>query len=225
MKNLILILVILPVLALGQKKSKKEGFKDDVYGRTIKKEDESITPQTLIIPLKNNAIFYEEIGEASGEKSEIYIKARKWFVDNFRNAKSVLQVEDKESGILTGKALYIYSFHSGLNTSDVSLYFTLNVDIRDGKYRIQFYDMYGSNTKTNSLADGLNALSSGLSGSVYNENDAKSNHNVNYTEAYQKFLNGKSKKFNTKLLKGMDDQVKLLFESFKGAVNTEIEDF
>lgn len=224
MKKLLTILLLTPLLSFAQEQKENKAYKDDVYGRSFG-GDEKITPETLVIPLKNQQIFYQEVVEVYGNKQEIYLKARKWFVDHFKNAKSVLQIEDKDEGVLTGKALHSYKFDSGVNSSNVSIYFTLNVEIKDGRYRIQFYDMYGTDTKTNNLLDGLHALNSGVNGRYYNPNNAKTDFNINYTDAYLKFLNGKSKKYNTKLLKGMDDQVKWLFESFAKAVRTEKEDF
>ncbi len=38
-------------------------------------------------------------------KDELYIKANNWMVENFNNAKSVIQFSDKEAGVITGKYL------------------------------------------------------------------------------------------------------------------------
>jgi len=38
-------------------------------------------------------------------KDELYIKANNWMVENFNDAKSVIQFSDKEAGVITGKYL------------------------------------------------------------------------------------------------------------------------
>ncbi len=38
-----------------------------------------------------------------GSQNEIYVKANSWMVENFKNAKSVIQFTDKESGTIIGK--------------------------------------------------------------------------------------------------------------------------
>lgn len=45
----------------------------------------------------------EKTFKAPGDKTELYIKANNWMVENFTNAKSVIQFSDKEEGIVTGK--------------------------------------------------------------------------------------------------------------------------
>ena len=47
---------------------------------------------------------YSEIIELPNiTQDELYIKANSWFVDNFNDAESVIQFQDKEAGKLMGK--------------------------------------------------------------------------------------------------------------------------
>ena len=43
--------------------------------------------------------------EVQGDKNKLYVRANNWMVENFTNAKSVIQFSDKEEGIVTGKYL------------------------------------------------------------------------------------------------------------------------
>lgn len=167
--------------------------------------------QNLIIPTKEGVIFYEQVAQCTDGQKDLYLKARKWFVDTFSNAKSVLQMDDKEDGKLTGKAYHTYKFNNGMSSSTVNIDFTLNLDIKDGKYRVQFYDMYGSNTNVNG---GL-AMLGALGGNYKATQDATTMRQVEYNNVLNDFLAGKRVKYNKKLLDGMNDQVKILFASLE----------
>jgi hypothetical protein len=190
---------------------------DDVYGTPLK--EKKYTKENLIIPTKDGRIFYEQVASCTDNRKELFLKARKWFVDTFKNAKSVLQMEDKEDGKLAGKAFYQYTFNNGISNSDVSIFFTLNIDIKDKKYRVQFYDMYGNNVNTNSLLNGVNmiagAASSGMSGTPYVPNIQSVNYEVDYNKSLNDFLNGKRIKYNGKVLDGLQNGVKDLFASLE----------
>lgn len=195
MKNQLLTLALLFITTLS--------FSQD--------KEESQIKENLIIPTKNGVIFYEQVAQCTDGHKELYLKARKWFVDTFRNAKSVIQMEEKEDGKLAGKAYHTYKFSNGMSSSDVSIDFTLNLDIKDGKYRVQFYDMYGSNTNVN----GGMAILGALGGSYNATRDATTIRQIEYNKVLNDFLAGKRVKYNKKLLDGMNDQVKILFASLE----------
>jgi len=173
--------------------------------------------ENLFIPTKDGAIFYEQVAQCTGNQKELYLKARKWFVDTFNNAKSVLQMDDKEDGKLAGKAFHGYRFSNGISNSNVNIDFTLNLDIKDGKYRVQFYDMYGSNTNVNS---GLAVLGA-LGGNARASQDATTVRLVEYNTILNDYLAGKRVKYNKKILDGMDNEVKVLFASLEKAMKTQ----
>lgn len=75
---------------------------------------------------------YEEIVEISGSKDSLYTKANLVFVDLFNNADSVLQYSDKEAGVMKGK----YVSNISLSTSEYTTYTTVEVSVKDNKYRI-----------------------------------------------------------------------------------------
>lgn len=100
---------------------------------------------------------YEEIVELSGTKDALYTKANLVFVDIFNNADSVIQFSDKEAGVMKGK--YVSALSVGM--SEYKIYTTVEVSVKDGKYRISMtladvvetYNAWtGRNTKPHSVS-------------------------------------------------------------------------
>lgn len=53
---------------------------------------------------KNNAITRTTIVEAPGKtKNQIYIDVNTWFIHTFNSGKSVIQLNEKEAGVVVGK--------------------------------------------------------------------------------------------------------------------------
>ena len=83
------------------------------------------------------------------KKDELYARARLWFVKIFVNAKNVLQIQDKESGELVGKGAIKYN-NTILGTKTVVdgwIRFTVNITIKDGKYKYEFTDFIHEGTQ------------------------------------------------------------------------------
>lgn len=73
---------------------------------------------------------------AEKTKAELYISVNSWVVNTFNSAESVIQFQDKDAGKVMGK--YIFDHNIG------SYYFrvkpTLDIDIKDGKVKVHFYN-------------------------------------------------------------------------------------
>jgi hypothetical protein len=66
--------------------------------------------------------------------SQLYTALRVWFADIFKDSRSVLEVDDKESGILMGR---------GWTTVIAGeLWFSIKVQIKDGRYKYTISDLY-----------------------------------------------------------------------------------
>lgn len=89
-------------------------------------------------PDVSGPVEYNEVINVNGmSATNIYIKANMWFVDAFKNADSVIQFSDKESGTIKGKYvsdMTISSYQQFLTTT------TITVEVRDGRCRISFTD-------------------------------------------------------------------------------------
>lgn len=99
------------------------------------------------LPMKDGKVFYEETDTMPNtSKTDLYNKSRIWFVNTFNSAKAVLQMDDKEAGIVMGKGITTYDAGNVLTgTMNNSINYTININIKDNKCRIQVYDIFVSN--------------------------------------------------------------------------------
>ncbi|MFA6057526.1 MAG: DUF4468 domain-containing protein [Taibaiella sp.] len=95
-----------------------------------------------ILPMKNGTVFFEKVIEVKGKnKEQIHAALRKWFADYFRDSKSVIQVSDKEEGLITGKGNYSFYLKQTVMMTPISgrVEFTININIKDNKFKYQIY--------------------------------------------------------------------------------------
>lgn len=101
---------------------------------------------TIEIDKNNDLIFTKIIENLNMNSDEIYKKAFSFFVYNYRDAKSVIQQQDKEAGLIIGKGYYS-DFHCSIGTykmmgADVTTYdyyscfHLLRIDIKDNRVRL-----------------------------------------------------------------------------------------
>jgi hypothetical protein len=85
-------------------------------------------------PTKDGLIYYSEVIEVDSSLSaiDIYLNAKNWLLDAFKSSKSVIQLDDKELGVITVKS-YI---KKRIPYSDESqIWFTLKLEMKEGRYR------------------------------------------------------------------------------------------
>lgn len=77
----------------------------------------------------------------SVSKNDIYDRALLWCSKSFKDSKSAINVKDKESGIIAGKAFFLSGYKmprkkdSVLSVTFSNYYFDLLIEIKDGKAR------------------------------------------------------------------------------------------
>lgn len=110
------------------------------------------------LPTKGDKVFYESIDSVKLTKSEAFLKAQTWFANTFGSAKSVIQVDDKDAGILIGKGFTEKEAGNAfIGSLTHQVWYVINITIRDGKYRIQLYDIYLKNSEGNKFtAESIN---------------------------------------------------------------------
>lgn len=71
------------------------------------------------------------------KKDEIYVRALSYFTYNYTSGKSVIQVQEKENGLIIGKGLY-ENVHVGVGliVTEVSAWHVIRIDVKDEKIRI-----------------------------------------------------------------------------------------
>lgn len=121
--KILLLLLITPFCSFSQKNS---------------------TDEKIILPLDSvtNLISYKGVVElGTGSKDQLYVTAREWFARNFKSAQSVLQMDDRTSGKLIGKA-YSTGVYKYMVTIPFELHYTIIISVKDGKYRYEITSLY-----------------------------------------------------------------------------------
>lgn len=97
---------------------------------------------------KNNALTYTQVIEAPGKsKEQLYILLNYWYSNTFGSGKAVIQLNDKDAGVIIGKGYveHIAAHAGGMNTYYVNLTPIIKTDIKEGKirvtYTIPFYEV------------------------------------------------------------------------------------
>lgn len=98
---------------------------------------------TLILNPETKEYSFSEVIEVEGfTQDQLYTNANIWFVDAFRSANHVIQMNDKASGILMGKGYGKFITEDGINSLHKDLYFTIKVQVKDGRYKYEVRNMY-----------------------------------------------------------------------------------
>lgn len=74
-------------------------------------------------------------------KDELYSRAREWFVTCYNSAEDVLQMDDKESGKLIGKAFKDIIIQSMGIPVKIKMYYTISIYLKDGRYKYSISDI------------------------------------------------------------------------------------
>jgi hypothetical protein len=80
--------------------------------------------------------------DSSIQAEALFNQGRRWFTEYFRDGKSVLQVQDKQSGEISGKGNFPYKmeFIPGLNYADGHIEFIVTIHVKNGKYKYTITD-------------------------------------------------------------------------------------
>ena len=85
--------------------------------------------------------FVQVVEVPGASKKSLYLQAKLWFTNTFKSANAVIQLDDAEAGTIVGKGIAtIYITILG-HTNEVLMPLTIRIDVKDGKFRYQFYDI------------------------------------------------------------------------------------
>lgn len=87
-----------------------------------------------------NELEYSEVVEVNEVSKDIlYSKGLIWFAETFKDSRAVIEVKDREAGIIIGNGFFKYSALKGLKYRDVQGYieFTIKVMFKDGRSKIE----------------------------------------------------------------------------------------
>lgn len=102
--------------------------------------------QKNITPVVNGSIYYSEVVtvDSSLKKGDLYINAKKFFVDAFHSGKDVIQLDDKESGNVIGKGYFTIVWKANFMYSyEMQIWHTIKVSVKDSKYKYEITDFSG----------------------------------------------------------------------------------
>ncbi len=111
--------------------------------------------EKIQLPLKDSAVVYEEVvrlTDTTISSDKLFTQAQNWFANTFKNSKSVLQVNDRQSSKLIGKGLSLYA-HGINNEPDTYLYYSIDITVKNGRYRHRIYNIGFTSGTTDWLLD------------------------------------------------------------------------
>ena len=84
---------------------------------------------------------YEEVVSSNIPQSILWINLKKWVSSSFNKYEYVVDVEDKDAGLMIIK-WSSGPYHSYSMYTAITFHATFQIDIRDKKYRIKVYEAY-----------------------------------------------------------------------------------
>jgi len=102
-------------------------------------------PSYLELPIdsRTNKITYTDVVHTDSTllTADLFTIARIWFAETFRTSGSVIQMEDKQSGVLIGKANIHLSYKSLIGEHEIqSVLFTFSLYFKNGRYKYEVTD-------------------------------------------------------------------------------------
>lgn len=123
---------------------------------------EKASGQIILIDSTTNKVSFKEVVSLENTpKDAIYLRAREWFANTFKSSQNVIQMDDKDGGKLIGKGFSKSSFKYLGIVLYFKIWYTINITIKDNKYRIEITDIkivddfnYGYNFDIEQLKSG-----------------------------------------------------------------------
>lgn len=159
-----------------------------------------------IIAIAQTPIIFTEVVKVDSNitKDELYKRARLWYADAFKNSKEVLQISDKESGELVGKALFSYysNYFTGSGATIGSVKYTIKIYVKNGRYKYEITDFVHEAYRTNERPKNIGLIMSD-------------------TFVHLGFIGGKSidKKIWNELKEDCDEEARVLISNLKEYMN------
>lgn len=82
--------------------------------------------------------FSEVVTVEDANKGELYARAKLWFANSFDSSNHVIQLDDKDNGIVLGKGKISEKNSGGKKTWE----FTVKIQLKEGRYKADIYDIY-----------------------------------------------------------------------------------
>lgn len=89
-----------------------------------------------------NPFEFQKVDTIDGTKDQLFVKANEWVAQSFNDAKSVIQMHDKEAGKIIAKGVMQSTSSMGAMIGSGTYYisYTLSITTKDGRYKIVLSD-------------------------------------------------------------------------------------
>lgn len=87
---------------------------------------------------QNSLTYSKVITTDSVGKNAIYVAVKDWLASTYKSAKDVIQMDDKDAGLIIGKANFDYSY-GGLIYACYSGYidYSIKIQVKDNRYKVE----------------------------------------------------------------------------------------
>ncbi len=110
--------------------------------------------QDIVLPSDSTGktIYTEVVPVDSTSKNELYLRAKEWFARSYNSSKSVIQIDDKEAGVISGKAFTkVFVTMMGVTKHAGNIHYSVTVYFKNNRYKYEIKDWICS-------ADGIRSL-------------------------------------------------------------------
>ena len=84
------------------------------------------------------------------DKTSIYISLRDWISTYYRDTQEVLQMDDKDAGIIIGKAIFLYSMNKlAYAAYEGKIWYSIKLQVKDGRFKVEMLNFIHENKKVN----------------------------------------------------------------------------
>jgi hypothetical protein len=92
---------------------------------------------------EDGKLVFTEVVQVEGVSAkDFYVRAKNFYTDIFKSAQDVIQLDDKEAGVVVGKAWTPLIIQTGLGGVETRMWYTLKIACKDGRYKYEIYDVY-----------------------------------------------------------------------------------
>lgn len=99
----------------------------------------TIKDQDVTFPMSDGGkIFYQRIEslDSTFTSDQLYSKSKLFISESYKSSNDVIQLDDKANGIIVVKGIYHWKY----GNVDVTIYHTLKIFTKNGKYKIEISD-------------------------------------------------------------------------------------
>lgn len=135
----VLLLSVISVNAQIMRAEELEAYAKEKYGEKWVDAATNLAKELQLD--KNNSLTYTQVIDCGDKtKEQLYVLINYWYSNTFGSGKAVIQLNDKDAGVIIGKGYVegIAVHVGGTNSYKVNLTPIIKTDIKDGKIRLTY---------------------------------------------------------------------------------------